>query len=926
MTSPLTNDRLRLGFEKIDRDRDRLLHAFADVLRDLGHSEIADALPWIGKRFDDPDSPVNPVDLCQATTIAFHLLNIVEENAANQMRRHGERTDGLLAESGLWGWYFRRLSEAGIDPVELRDCLRKTSVEPVLTAHPTESKRITVLEQHRELYLLLVDLENTMYTPTEQAVIEERIRAVLERLWRTGETLLEKPTVASERNAMLHYLRSVFPHAVRDVDAHLRSAWQAAGFDPVLLDDPEELPSLRFGTWVGGDRDGHPLVTPEVTRETFSQLRIHALRLQRQNLERLRAELSLSSLLVAPPADFQSRLESRLKGIGPVGQAIADRNPAEPWRQYVSAMLEALPPEDDTDPRPMPFPHYRTAEELVGDLRTLRDSLFAIGADRLARASVDPAIRAAKTFGFHLARLDVRQNSGFHDRAIDQILTTAGFSDPHFSSWDEARRLEFLNQTLTDATPLLPLNAYTDNEAGLAVGAFREIARQLELRGDEGIGILILSMTRTVSDLLAVYFLAREAGLLFRTDTGIICRVPISPLLETIDDLRNGPSILDAFIRHPITSATLEWRRQRHAGDPFDTPRMEVMVGYSDSNKDGGIIASQWTLHQAQQAIAATARRHGITARFFHGRGGTISRGAGPTHRFLEALPPSSIGGGLRVTEQGETIAQKYGNLLTASHNLDLLLSGTAYRAFCDKNPVEVDPDRTRLLDQVAEESRRTYRALLETGEFMQFYRQATPIDLLESSRIGSRPSRRTGAASLDDLRAIPWVFSWSQSRFFLPGWYGVGTALEAVLEKGGSDASILRDAVSEWPFLRYVLTNVEMSSLSTDPEIFCAYAALVESGDIRDRFLRPILNELEKTRRVLNDVFGSEAADRRPRLFKTLTPRADAIRPLHHLQIRLLRDWRTALREGDSERTEALHPHLLLSVNAISSGLRTTG
>ncbi len=929
MDLSLSTDRLRLGFEKIDRDRDRLLNAFADVLRDLGHPEIADALPWVGSRFADPDHRVDPVDLCQATTIAFHLLNIVEENAANQMRRHGERTSGLLSESGLWGWYFKRLSDAGVDPAALRDTLRRATVEPVLTAHPTESKRITVLEQHRELYVLLVDLENTMYTPTEQDAIEGRIRAVLERLWRTGETLLEKPTVASERNAMLHYLRNVFPHAVRDVDVHLRAAWNAAGFDPALIDDPEELPTLRFGTWVGGDRDGHPLVTSAVTRETFAQLRINAIRLQRANLDRLRAELSLSSLLVAPPPAFANALHDHLTRLGPVGEEIAGRNPAEPWRQFVSAILESLPPEDASDPSPIPFPHYRNAAELIGDLRILRDSLLAVGADRLARACVDPVIRAARTFGFHLARLDIRQNSGFHDRAIDQILAAAGFADPEFSAWDEPRRIEFLNQTLSSTIPLLPLNAYADNEAGRAVGAFREVARQVELNGDEGVGIIILSMTRTVSDLLAVYFLAREAGLLLQTDYGIVCRVPISPLLETIDDLRNGSAILGRFIEHPITAASIQWRNRRNAEQiaaPPEAPRVDVMVGYSDSNKDGGIIASQWTLHQSQQAIAATTRQQGVTTRFFHGRGGTISRGAGPTHRFLEALPPSSIGDGLRLTEQGETIAQKYGNLLTASHNLDLLLSGTMYRAFSDKNPDSVAPERVHLMDRVAEHSRQTYRSLLETSDFMAFYRQATPIDLLESSRIGSRPSRRTGAASLDDLRAIPWVFSWSQSRFFLPGWYGVGTALKAILNDDPAGAEILRTAIRDWPFLRYVLTNVEMSSLSTDPIIFSAYADLVEDPAIRTRFLDPILKELERTREVLNTIFGSDAAKRRPRLFKTLAPRADAIRPLHALQIQLLREWRSARQSGNDARAEEIHPNLLLSVNAISSGLRTTG
>ncbi|MGF1530544.1 MAG: phosphoenolpyruvate carboxylase [Puniceicoccaceae bacterium] len=922
MSASHPSQRISRGFEKIDRDRDRLLTLFAEVLRDLGSPKIAASLPWVGENFDRPDPEIDPVDLCQATSIAFHLLNIVEENASNQMRRYAERTGSFLDESGLWGWYLQRLQGSGQSALQIREAFSQTEVVPVLTAHPTESKRITVLEQHRELYLLLVELENSMYSPTEHREIEDRIRAVLERLWRTGETLLEKPTVAAERNALLHYLNNVFPKAIRSVDQHYREAWEAVGFDPALLDSPSHFPKLRFGTWVGGDRDGHPLVTPEVTRETLTQLRIQALRLQHSNLDRLRAELSISSLLVESAPAFTEALGAKLRVLGAKGESIADRNPAEPWRQFVSAMMARLPSEERTLPS-LPDAAYRNAQELADDLYLLRKALPGAKRSRLAAQYLDPVIRSVETFGFHLAKLDLRQNSDFHDRAIEQILKGAGFEDVAFSKWNESQRLEFLNHSLNGVSPLLPLSAYNREEAGLAVGALREVFHHFDQFGPEGIGVYIVSMTRSLSDLVAVYFLAREAGLLFQTDYGVVCRLPISPLFETIDDLKGSAAILDAFITHPITQATLAWRRKVGA---TSAGQIDVMIGYSDSNKDGGIIASQWTLYRSQERLAAVGQAHGLDLRFFHGRGGTISRGAGPTHRFIEALPPQSVGRALRITEQGETIAQKYSNLLTASHHLDLLLSGTAYRNAAPGVSSDTPSGLVPVLDAIAAKSKEVYQGLLHTEGFMSFYRSATPIDLLESSRIGSRPSRRTGASSIADLRAIPWVFSWSQSRFFLPGWFGVGSALEAILGESTELEEKFRAGLSNWPFLKYILTNIEMSSLSADPLIFTKYADLVSEKALRDRFVEQIEGEWNLTRGWINRLFGSEALKRRPRLTKTLVPRAEAIRPLHDLQIRLLREWRDACSVGDEKTASALHPHLLLSVNAISSGLRTTG
>jgi phosphoenolpyruvate carboxylase len=937
---PAKKNRLVAGFEKIDQDLLYLMHCFREVLEGLGEEPIAARLPWIHPTPATPAAArkLGPSDL-QALSISFQLLNMVEENAANQMRRAAERSEGLETEAGLWGWHLRRLRETGWSQDEVASVLPYVRVEPVLTAHPTEAKRVTVMEQHRELYLILVERENQMFTPTERKHLDDRLKSILERLWRTGETLLEKPTVALERASLMHYLCNVFPHAVERCDRNLIDAWTVANWDPAQIQDPAKWPRIRFGTWVGGDRDGHPLVTTKVTRESFRELRKNALGLLNRRLQSLRAKLSLSTLLQSPPAELSATISRLANEVGRDASTLLERNTNEPWRQLISLLLAKLPPvRYDPAEQSDPNRHYHHSYELSADLRILRKSLLEIGAGRIVHAEVDPILRLNEIFGFHLAALDIRQNSGYHDRAMDQILSAAGMKDAAYSSWSEEKKLTFFANHLNSAAPLLGKAEKPGDEAVGAVGALRELARQIDLYGEEGIGSIILSMTRTSADLLAVYFLAREAGLLRQLDEGIICLVPIVPLLETIDDLKAGPAILDQFLSHPITSASLRWFHRRNsllakkgsgrapsAKPPLptlDRPLQQVMVGYSDSNKDSGILSSQWTLFSAQTALAEAADKHGVRLRFFHGRGGTISRGAGPTHRFLEALPPESIRCDLRLTEQGETIGQKYANMITASHNLELLLSGTAFFSMqSEKGGPEQPPKRViELFDQLADESRSVYRKLLAEEDFMTFYTAATPLDALEQSRIGSRPVRRTGARTLEDLRAIPWVFSWSQSRFFIPGWYGVGSALASLEEK---DFALLQRHMRKWPFLRYVTTNVEMALASVDPDLMVQYAGLVGDVAVRKKFMRLIQNEFKQSRDWIEKLFGSPLAKRRPRLEKTLLPRAEAIRPIHYRQIALLSEWRA---KGSQSTDREIIEEILLTVNAISSGLRTTG
>ena len=534
---------------------------------------------------------------------------------------------------------------------------------------------------------------------------------------------------------------------------------------------------------------------------------------------------------------------------------------------------------------------------------------------------IRPLRHKIEIFGFHLATLDVRQNSEFHDKAISQLLVAAGVDDgENYSSWPEEKRVEFLNSELTSGRPFLHDDIRLGGQADEVLNCYRVLVRHRSGWGTAGLGALIVSMTRQLSDLLGVYLLAREAGLMQLTDDGLVCPLPVVPLFETMDDLDRSPGVLKSFLIHPLT------KRSHQAGG--ETPTQQVMLGYSDSNKDCGILAAQFALQRAQSALTKVGQEQRIKLCFFHGRGGTISRGAGPTHWFMAALPYGAMSGGFRMTEQGETIAQKYANVANATYNLELLLAGAAVTtAHHRHSPATVDPCEA-FMEKLGESSQAAYQKFLKADGFIEFYRQATPIDALENSRIGSRPARRTGTKgfSISDLRAIPWVFSWTQARFYLPGWFGVGSGLASLKKDDPVGFAELKKALPKSTFLSYVLTNVETNLASANLDLMSDYAGLVEDPILREEFLSWIIEEFELTKSLLTELFEGEMQDRRPRMAKTLHIREAPLRVLHQQQINLLREWRGHVAEGRMTEADALLPKLLLSINAIASGLRTTG
>jgi phosphoenolpyruvate carboxylase len=890
---------LEFEFKKWDCDLEFMVGCLCETLHELGEGEAAGIVPWSSAaRVSQSELSSRSI---QIYSLAFQLLNMVEENTSNQARRRDDTQGRQRSERGRWKTVLPMLAEK-FSADEIVAKMRTVSIEPTLTAHPTESKRATVQEHYRNLYLLQVRLENQMFSSSERVLIRNEIKALLERLLRTGEVYLHRPDIFSELRNVLHYLSNVFPEVISLMVRRFLVAWQREGLPIEAIPLAPVFQGLRFGNWVGGDRDGHPLVTAQVTQQALRALRQAALDLQRREAARLAARLSLSAALHTLPDFFAQRLHALKEICGAQAEDALRRNTDEPWRQYLNLVVLRIPVYAER----LEAWHYRKASEYVSDLELLARSLLEIGAIRLAHDDVLPAVQIGHTFGFHLARLDIRQNSSVHDTALGQLYDASRRGGASWRELSEQQRREIIRTELSNPRPFVHRAQSVGVEGDEVRMVCRVLAEHRERFGDEGLGSYIVSMTRSAEDLFTVYLFAREGELAQVTGGKLLCPIPVVPLFETINDLQGSAAILGSFLDQSAIPASLAL-----SGRPQD-----LMIGYSDSNKDGGIIASFCALQQAQERLVALAQQRNIAIRFFHGRGGTISRGAGPTDRFLASLPHESLAVGIKVTEQGETISQKYANLLTASYNLEMLIAGAVGHVYGDR--VSLDGDQ-QVMDELAQSSRAAYQGLVSTQGFLPFFREATPVDVIEQSKIGSRPSRRSGAATIEDLRAIPWVFAWNQSRFLLSGWFGVGSALVALKDRNSEGWRRLQRAAQLSPALSYLFLNIETSLYSAREEIMRMYASLCSDRENASFFMETIAGEFQRSRALVAELLAGSFAERRPRMSKTLSLREPPLQDLHATQVSLLRSWRA---NGDPQMLE----RLLLVTNAIAGGLRTTG
>lgn len=889
------------GFRELDESLAETTAMLADALP--LDDELRAIVPWQeGKQPAEGIPAGSERQGAQLLSICFELLNIVEERVAWGFRSARRSSHGAKAIKGLWPSVINRFVEDGLTEADAIAALKKVRVEPVLTAHPTEAKRPSVRIRHKAIYEELRTFESAKSDPHYGRRIADSLRAEFQTLWHTGEIFVQRPAVEEELRNALPYLSETFPEVVIRLDRSLELAWADAGWDTANLKREDAYPNLRFATWIGGDRDGHPFVTPEVTKNTLAELHENAVAMHQSHLARAADKLTLAPPFAKVPARLTEAIEQLTKELGTAGSSIAARYHLEPWQIFVRLLHEKFAQSK-----------YQFTSEYLADLTLLHETLEEANASLTAHEWIFPLIRLARIFGLHLASLDVRNNSEAHDAAAAQLFAKVGVPDgENFPSWSEEKRREFLVAELSNPRPFLPRYDEAGEEADKILAYFRLLASHLRKKGPDGLGQLIISMARSVSDILLVQLLAREAGLAVRDKAGRWrSRLPVSPLFETGEDLAASSSILSEYLA---------------IMGPHPSGIQPAMVGYSDSNKDAGVFASQWGIFKGQEAMTASCRDAGVVPQFFHGRGGTIGRGAGPTRWFLRALPKGALAGPVRITEQGEVLPRKYGHEGNAHFHLELLVAG-ATRTVAVQNEKKPVVEKCReSLDALSRESDKAYRRLRDAEGFMTFYRSATPIDALETGVFGSRPSRRTGkAASLQDLRAIPWVFSWTQARFYLPGWFGVGSGLEAIGEEAREN---IRETLPEFDFLRYVFTNIESSLSSANQEMMTRYAGLCPDEKIRDYFLGVILAEYEKTRSYVHDLFGREFDSRRPRMLKTLEVREQPLRILHDQQIELLQRWREAGSPIEKEEGKFNRDFLALqlTINAISSGLRETG
>ncbi|HEU5169949.1 MAG TPA: phosphoenolpyruvate carboxylase [Gemmatimonadales bacterium] len=888
---------------------DLLLHQLRDVVR----SRVPELEPLLtgGEERCPPELQGRALQLLG---LWLQLLSIAEQNAAMRRRRQIEAERGYEALRGTLVEVLAGAAEMQVPPDALRELLQVLRIRPVLTAHPTEAKRVTVLEKHRRIYRLLVELESPRWTPRERAGLVQAVRNEIELLLLTGELRLEKPTVEQEVYWALHFFNETLFEAVPALHEKLERA--LAQYYP---DQRFDVPGfLQFGCWVGGDRDGNPFVTNEVTRRSLCEYRIAALRRYRQRLSELIRALSVSERAVEVPADFRRRLEQLLAASGDPG--VAARNPGEVFRQYLSCMVRRLDTTIGVAERyqlEAPPGGYASADELLADLRVLERALGE-AAPRIAPVLVRPVRREIELFRFSTVRLDVRENTTKLHQALAALWRVRAGTpdaeppDPESVEWARWVQAELARPRYEELRlQVLPA------DAAETLGMFRLVGELREKLDREAFGSFILSMTHSVSDVLGAYLLAKEGGL-FPDTLGVErCTLPIVPLFETIEDLRDAPAIMRELLNVPVVR-----RSVREQGGT-----QEVMIGYSDSNKDGGFFAANWELSKAQVKLTRLGRELGVPITFFHGRGGSVSRGGAPTGRAIAAQPAGSIQGRLRITEQGEVVSFKYANRGTAAYQLELLASAVLEHSIKSEREQALVPvgEFDEAMEAISGASMAAYRRFIEHPMLLPYYQAASPLEEISLLNLGSRPARRFGARTIADLRAIPWVFAWIQNRHFVPGWFGVGSGLETFFEvRGARGEALLRRMFRDSRLFRLIVDEVEKTLAQVDLSIAREFAVLHPDPGVRDAVFAMVEEEYERTvAAVLRVSEGRAVAERFPRFLRKLARRLPAINQASRMQVELLERYRAA--GSDEERSDALQA-LLLSINCVAAGFGATG
>jgi phosphoenolpyruvate carboxylase len=842
--------------------------------------------------------------LVRMLTCWHQLMNLAEDNDRVRRLRARELDEAPSPRRGSLRHAITHLAAGGTSATELHDALARAEVQLVMTAHPTEARRRTTVNKLARVFALLRSLDERIPVPGETEAVRRRMAAAVQELWGTDELRAVKTTVLDEVSAGLIYFTStlaeVVPLIYRDLDAAVRESYPD--------DDVVVPPLLTFGSWMGGDRDGNPHVTPEMTATALGLMKTACLTQLENALIDLSGRITLSERVAAEPEELRTLLAGAEARADPALVAfLHKRNPEEPYRRLFKLLADRV-----RATRKGGESGYHRAEELVVDLRVAETALRHQKAGFVAADDLRDVIRRVEVFGFHFARLDVREHADIHRRAIDEILSTLGVQEG-YSELPEDERLALLAREIADRRPLIPVDVSGfSSSAREVVETFRTM-REL-LVGDHAgaLGAYIVSNTTGPADLLEILLLMKEVGL--AKAGGGAAQLRIVPLFESGDTLAAAADTMRTLLETPVYRAALD-----------AVGEQEVMVGYSDSNKDVGYVASGWGIYRAQLEVASVMREHGVSWQFFHGRGGAVGRGGGPSNVAILAQPPGTVAGRMKVTEQGEMLSAKFSVTEIAHRELELTTSAVLITTL-DRAMADAPPNVARyeeIVAQMAERSTVAYRDLVYGDpDFAAYFHAATPVREISRLQLGSRPSKRRESARIEDYRAIPWVFSWTQTRAVLPAWYGLGTALETAREEHG--AAVLQEMERDWPFFSALISNAEMACAKADLDIARRYAELYDDVPARERIWNAISDELERTVRELRRVRDEERPlDREPVLQRTIARRNPFIDPLSFVQLELLRRLRAS---GGEQDDPDLVRASLLAINGIAGGLRNTG
>lgn len=874
-------------------------------LAKIGRSGDQAALKELRQTVDEliDDSTGTDANL-KAFSTYFQLVNLAEEH--ERVRVLNERSEvAYLSDKPMdetISHALHELKSAGFSAEDVQAMLGRMLIMPVFTAHPTESRRRTTRQILKKVSELLAKLNSKDLSSRQRDQVKEVLLDHVVLLWQSSETRDRRPTVMDEvRNTGLYFFENtlfdLLPRIYEQLETDLKDVYPSHEFDVPAI--------LRYGSWIGGDRDGNPFVTNEITIEALQAQKKLVLELYLKEVRTMYELLSCSRNRVGFSEEFEASLKSDRELVPEHEFEVLDRFQQEPYRQKLvmiyrrlmatGKMIEAGDGECDPIVQKRA---YDQAEDFAHDLQLIQNSLQENKGQRLVRGRFSRLMRAVDVFGFHLASMDIRQHARLHRQAVTALV-------PGYEGGDDETRVKLLTEHLQSDSPL-DASAASDEVKDL-LSLFDVIKSAQQSNGAHAIETYIISMTESVSNMLEVLLLGKNADLFGRID--------IVPLFETVSDLLAAADTMKAMFQHPIYAEHLKLRGHRQ----------QIMIGYSDSNKDGGFMRANWMLFTAQRQMAKACKDHDITLTLFHGRGGSLGRGGGPTNRAIRAQPPESVRGRIRITEQGEVVSSRYSEPAIAKRHLEQLL----HAVLCSNGQPMVEAADTKTwaatMDQLSSSAYKKYRSLVEHPRFLSYFQTATPIDQIGSWNIGSRPAHRRATRTLDDLRAIPWVFAWTQSRANVPSWYGVGTGFNSFLTASDSKDPMaqLQEMYRKWPFFRTMLSNVHLGMGRADMEIAGLYAELADKEDSEAIFTN-IRDEFELSKKMLLEVTGTDdVLDTEPWLQRSIQVRNPYVDPLNYMQVALLRKLRQDPEGPDAEHYQQC---LIQSINGIAAGLQNVG